>query len=511
MPRMTDAELARLETSVTSGDDDTAASLLYKHLLYYHYDCSWCDLSASFPTLSIKDACFLLELSSLEGLSGKGKRAEEDRYDFSIDSERVRLRRGYCKVLTGMMGAVWCDRVWEYLLTCGCLENVGVEIEQVELHCPKPKQFVSSVTLQSVLETDYRFDVIPFHTHTNRKDWTSEVFPNVHRESEYRMMMKNMNVPSCTYSTSDRNAHLATSAPTFDRPGYSTTTNMGLSTQGWTDVKTKFANFTDSKVPTTNHRQTSTIKHRLAYSVYVYIRENPVYTFQFRGATNNLDGELGVGNIGPQRTLDESGKQNLLPGGRRKLKATDAGMVADTSGGPAVQRYNAGICAAAGAIYRQRMPVEDCLSVLVFSFCELVGNNADADLAAYIALRIGLQRCLENGFHPLIIQSDNLVVMRYLEEGFVRTLGNYKQKDLHGLVAPMLVELARMNDFHQEALLAATTVKYLDKNKLRAERMASVVLQPVGTLEINDIVIQGCSTVIAKGEAIDRGWKSDGY
>jgi len=409
------------------------------------------------------------------------------------------------------MGAVWCDRVWEYLLACGCLENVGVEIGQVELHCPKPKQFVSSVTLQSVLETDYRFDVIPFHKHTNRKDWTSEVFPNVYRENEYRLIMKNMDIPACTYSVSDHTAHLATTAPTFERPGYATTTKMGLSTLGWTDVRTKFANFTDAQMPTTNHRQTSTIKHRLAYSVYVYIRENPVYTFQFRGATNNLDGELVAGNVGPQRALDESDKQNLLPGGRRKLKAADKSMVVADTSGPAVQRYNAGICAAAGAIYRQRMPVEECLSVLVFSFSELVGNNADADLAAYIALRIGLQRCLENGFHPLIIKSDNLVVMRHLEEGFVRTLGNYKQQDLHGVVAPMLVELSKMNDFHQEALLAATTVKYLDKNKLRAERMASVVLQPVGTLDINDLVIQGCCTVIAKGEAIDRGWKSDCY
>jgi hypothetical protein len=150
-------------------------------------------------------------------------------------------------------------------------------------------------------------------------------------------------------------------------------------------------------------------------------------------------------------------------------------------------------------------------SVLVFEFHELVGNNADADLAAYVALRIGLQRCLEGGFHPLIVQSDNVQVMAYLRDGFIRTLGNYKQQDLHKAVAPMLTELDEKNTHHQEALLAATTVKYVNKDKLREERMPGVVLQPIATEEVQPRITSHCESALAKGESLARGWASGLY
>ena len=150
-------------------------------------------------------------------------------------------------------------------------------------------------------------------------------------------------------------------------------------------------------------------------------------------------------------------------------------------------------------------------SVLVYQLQEYIGNNAEADLAAYVALRIGLQRCLENGFHPLILQSDNPQVVQHLDKGFIRTLGNYKQQALHAEVAPMLAELVAKNEDHQEALLAATTVQYINKDKLRAERMPGVVLQAVGAAEMSALVVSECAEALRKGESLDRGWVSGLY
>ena len=511
-PSLSAEDCARLCASLEEADVGTAAALLYRHLLWYHHDCSWCDLVLAFPVLPPQHAVELLQWRE-QTKTKKKRRDEEDRYDFSIDNLRVRLRRAYCKSPMGMVGAVWCDRVYEYLVQCGCMENVGVELSKIELHVVKPRQLAASVTLQAVLETDYRFDVIPFHKHKLPGEGALEIFPGIFQSSEYRgPETKPLDVPACTYSPFDRSAPLATATPSFEQPGYATTTRMGERTQGWTDVRTTVAAFT-GQVRETNHRQSTAVRYRLAYATYVYIRENPVYTFQFHGATNRPDGPLGVAvltnhNSPPpqQQPSTDSANKNGAPR-RNKPQPQPAANTASLAA--ATQKYLPGICAASGAIWRQRMP--NSSSVLVYQLQEYIGNNAEADLAAYVALRIGLQRCLENGFHPLILQSDNPQVVQHLDKGFIRTLGNYKQQALHAEVAPMLAELVAKNEDHQEALLAATTVQYINKDKLRAERMPGVVLQAVGAAEMSALVVSECAEALRKGESLDRGWVSGLY
>ena len=493
-PALSSAECERLDACLAAQDFETAASISYRHLLFYHWDCSWCDLTFSFPTVTNHQVVDLLQLSASSDLATA--RRLEDRYDFTLDFAQVRLRKEYCKRLTGTCGAVWCDRVYEYLLSRGCVENVGIDISQIEVHIPKPRQFVASICLQAVLETDYRFDVIPYHKHGVKE----EVFPGIHREKNYRRVVTEIDVPACTYSPVDRSAPYASTTPTFQQPGYATTTRLGLFTAGWTDVKTTVASFTGSNVPETSHRQTTAVRYRLCYSTYVYIRENPVYTFQFRGSTNCVDKDSNEVSVTPPEAIPEFNAALLQSPSTKKTgnrrKAVKGAAVKAT--GPDVVRFKPGICAAAGAIYRQRMP--GATSALVYNFHELIGNKADADFGAYVALRIGIQRCLENGFHPLILKSDNLLVMEYLKTSFVRTPFNYKQQELHKIVEPMLKELVRMNDFHQEALLAATTVKYINKDKIRAERMASLTIMPVVSSDIVEQVLDECALAIEKGE-----------
>ena len=85
---------------------------------------------------------------------------------------------------------MYCDRIYSYLVEQGCLENVGIAIEQVERDVPRPQQLNTTITLRTVLECDYRFDVIPFHKHGQMKETTRIV-----------------GVPACGFNaTSSKNA-----------------------------------------------------------------------------------------------------------------------------------------------------------------------------------------------------------------------------------------------------------------------------------------------------------------
>ena len=513
---------AHLSAALLRDDVELAASILQRHLHHYHHDCSWCDTADEFPSLPTEDIeALLLHAQSKDNARVRDKRKKEDRFDFNVFPDvrpAVRLRRAYCASPVGMIGSVWCDRVHAYLLSRGCLENVGIDITEVAIAVPKPLQLTAAVTLQAVLETDYRFDVIPFHKHDG-----------------FREIIKNVNVPACAYSSSSASptspptyrssssaalypSFISTQSPAPFLPAapYLSTTKMGVATSGWTDVGTTISAFISSATSTHHCVQSSEARvYRPAYSTFIYIRENPVYTFQFRGVTDREDCSGGAANntTSNSSSIDNNnndGKNRISRGGRRQQKKRmDA---ADPPNGSKLvtTQFLPGICTAAGAIYRQRLQASS--SVLVYHFHEYIGKHSDADYGAYVALRIGLQRCLENGFTPLILESDNLRVMENIGNmTFKRTLGNYLQEQGFDTAKPMILELIARNESHQEALLAATTVKYINKDKLRAERLPGMSYVPISTCDVREKVAEESLVGLEKGAMLDRGWASGLY
>lgn len=477
--RLSIGDGCRLAEALSAEDYELAFSVLYRHLLLHHYDCSWCDLLAFGDYMNSEDCKSLLLWGQGMDDADKNRRRglntyNEDRFDFTTTPPlrpTVRLRRFYCKSPRGMVGSVWCDRIYEYLVSRGCLEHVGINIAEVEENVPRPLQLAASLPIQAVLENDYRFDVIPFHKH------------GLLRET----VRHDVVVPACTPGRVSSKSFSSSSLSFLPPPTYLATTKLGVTTKGWTDVGTTVSAFRPQGAKGRPCQTSQGRVYRPDYALHVFIREQPVYTLVFRGVTNCID-------------LDSS---------RRGVCHSAA--ISTQHPELVATRYLPGICCAAGAIYRQRLP--DSSPVLVYRFHELIGKHSDANLGGYVALRIGLKRCLENGYTPAILQSDNLFLMEHLASpaGFVRTLGNYLQEDLHRVVTKMIDELVERNHYHQEALLAATTVKYVNKDQVRDRLLPGVSFEPISTADVRAEVEEESNIGLEKGAMLDRGWASNTY
>lgn len=414
-------DTARLITkSMEMEDYDLVAALLYSHLLYYYHDCSWCPLE-SFPIPHYQAHDMLVFSEREDG---------EDRVDFTIDLNEVRLRRGYTKEVSGIVGNVWCDRVYEFLAAQGCArEEKSLTLAQIDSEITKPQQFHASVSLKSVLERDYRFDVLPFYPTASEQPWgptltgRGDICYNKVRIAGPTRLLK-----ECT-DTYNPSALAHSMGICNGTPQHKAGTSVG-----------------------------SVYKLKVCYRVF--IRENPIYTMQFRGTTHQGDARPGVAG-------------------------------------------------AAVVIYRQRQP--DSEHILVFSYSSFVGRHTDCDYATYVALLCGLARCQELGYTPLVIMSDNSTVTRHLSEGFTRTLGNYLQIPLNQQCVSILRDLEEKNEAHQEALLANSPVEYLDKEKIRRERPRAVTIYHCKETDMGSQVMEESKAAVKKGEMSARGWAGKLY
>ena len=417
---MEDEERQQLLEYWSSEDYDAAGEVIYKHLLRHHHDCTWCPLK----TFPVDPECTYELLLYKQREEGK-----EDRYDFTIDSTAVRLRRGYSRKPEGVVGRVWAQRVYEYCAFQGSEhEEIGVPLSEIEAEITRPMQLHASVTLQDVIEKDARFET-QFH------------YPSEQPACVSRMTLSDggeIYLGRVRVTGASRPLKEVTS---LVRPP-SVSHQVGVCA---------------GQPP---HQAEARVGRRYKHvvSLHVFIRENPLYSMQFRGVVNSRDGR------------------------------------------------SPGVCGAAVVIYKQRQPTSTLAEL--FNYSSFIGRHADVDYGAFVALNQGLARCLELGYTPLLISSDCSRVLEHLSSpgGFVRTVDNYLQAPLAAQAAGAIKKLGEDYEQHQEALLAASPALPLDKARMRRERPPALSFLSLPSNALDARILQLSAASVAKGESLCRGW-----